>query len=95
MNRRSEPARPGGIVARLYDMRRVAKSRLGSRYGEEMRRLREVIELIQREDGGSPLLAAAKICAALESITPLVDTVLITAAALEMIEPSEEPVSHA
>ena len=90
MNRRSESARTGGIVARLYDMRRVAKSRLGERYGEEMRRWRSLIAEVQREHGGSPLSAAAKMCDALGSITEGVDTVLIIAAALDMIEPSEE-----
>ena len=95
MNRRSEPARTGGIVAKLYNMRRRAKSLLGERYGEEMRRLREVIELVQRKHGGSPLSAATKICGALASITDGLDTVLIMAAALEMIEPSEKEVPHA
>ena len=95
MNRRSEMARPGGIVAKLYDMRRRAKLGLGELYGEEMRRLRGVNELVQREHGGSPLSAATKICGALASITDGLDTVLIMAAALEMIEPSDEEGSHA
>ena len=76
-------------------MRCRAKLRLGERYGEEMRRWRSLIAEVQREHGGSPLSAAAKICAALASITDGVDTVLIMAAALEMIEPSEEECLHA
>ena len=90
MNRRSEPSRPVKITMKLYEMRNRAKLLLGERYGEEMRHLRRVIEVVQSEHGGSPLSAATKICQALASITDGLDIVIIMAAALEMIEPSEE-----
>ena len=69
MSRFIESARTGDPVAKLYEMRNRAKLLLGERYGEEMRRLRRVIEVVQSERGGSPLSAATKICQALASRT--------------------------
>ncbi len=90
MNQRSKPTRPVLIVAKLYEMRNRARLLMGERYGEEMQRLRRVIQVVQSERGGSPLSADTKICQALASITDGLDVVLIMAAAVEMIEPREE-----
>ena len=95
MNQRSKPTRPVLIVAKLYEMRNRARLLMGERYGEEMRRLRRVIEVVQNEHGGSPLSAATKICQVVASITDGLDVVIIMAAAVEMIEPSEEEGSRA
>jgi hypothetical protein len=88
MNRRSESARLVQMAAKLYDMRDRAKSLVGSRYEKHMRECRDVIESGQRRCGLSTLVAATKICEGLGEDGRIQST-LVMAAAVEMIEPSD------
>jgi len=89
MKQRSEPARTVQIAAKLYEMRDGAKLVLGDRYGEEMRRLRVVIEAVQKRHGISSIAAGTKICSLAPVVSDGLEVICIMAAAVEMIEPSE------
>ena len=78
-----------GIASKLYEMRRLARSLLGEKYAECMGNLREVIEKVQSRLGGDELNAAQKLC---RGAGPF-DKILIMAAAVEMIEPTQDPTS--
>jgi hypothetical protein len=77
-----------GIASKLYEMRRLARSLLGEKYAERMGNLREVIEKVQARLGGNELKAAQRLCEDAE-IGPF-DKILIMAAAVEMVEPTQD-----
>lgn len=77
-----------GIASKLYEMRRLARAVLGEKYAERMGLLRDVIEKAQARLGGNELSAAQKIC---EVCDGPFDKILIMAAAVEMVEPTQVP----